>query len=421
MLSLYRRSRQQQQQQGKHCQVGAGLEEMKAGNSDTEKKTASSAGDAISRKNTAGMGVAVVSRMASGNLSENGDRVKDHVGTFGRFRARQRRNRNHAEHHRKWITAIAGATSGALGAVFVAPLDVVKARLQVQRQVPGVKPRYRGTFSSLATIAKEEGLHGMFRGLPPTMLGYVPSWSIYFTCYGWFKDLFLEAFGSENYMKSTVMAAVSGGAVSNLATNPFWVVRTRLQVQEHVLREPEYKSTRHAFQQIVRQEGFLALYKGLTASMLGLSHVAVQFPLYEWLKEISREDNEESNSLLSIIVASSISKVIATVLTYPHDVARSRLHVYKASVGEFRTLSERTGSGPSWLDRPGSQNSSPGVFRVIFDMVRKEGVHSLYQGLGTQVVRVTPACAITFTSYEVCVSLLERGFSIRTPTTSVSQ
>ena len=33
------------------------------------------------------------------------------------------------------------------------------------------------------------------------------------------------------------------------------------------------------------QEGFFALYKGLGATVLGLSHVAVQFPIYEKLKE----------------------------------------------------------------------------------------------------------------------------------------
>lgn len=35
---------------------------------------------------------------------------------------------------------------------------------------------------------------------------------------------------------------------------------------------------------IVKEEGFLALYKGLGASVIGLSHVAIYFPIYENLK-----------------------------------------------------------------------------------------------------------------------------------------
>ena len=38
------------------------------------------------------------------------------------------------------------------------------------------------------------------------------------------------------------------------------------------------------------------LYKGLTASFLGLSHVAVQFPLYEALKELFSDSSAAPSS-----------------------------------------------------------------------------------------------------------------------------
>jgi hypothetical protein len=79
-------------------------------------------------------------------------------------------------------SVLAGAASGLVSALFVAPLDVVKARRQIQSVAPGADgvPRYRGTLSSLQLIFELEGVRGLFRGLPPTLLGYVPSWSVYF-------------------------------------------------------------------------------------------------------------------------------------------------------------------------------------------------------------------------------------------------
>ena len=75
------------------------------------------------------------------------------------------------------------------------------------------------------------------------------------------------------------------GFICNIVTNPFWVIRTRLQVQYlHNQEKPIYRSIMHAFRKIYKHEGFLSLYKGLSVSMVGLSHVAIYFPIYEELK-----------------------------------------------------------------------------------------------------------------------------------------
>lgn len=80
-------------------------------------------------------------------------------------------------------SAVAGATSGIVCALVVAPFDVVKARKQVdERALQG------GTFQSLRLIRRREGLPGLFRGLPPTVLGYVPSYTVYFSSYNWLRE-----------------------------------------------------------------------------------------------------------------------------------------------------------------------------------------------------------------------------------------
>mmetsp|Transcript_18891 Transcript_18891/g.37123 ORF Transcript_18891/g.37123 Transcript_18891/m.37123 type:complete len:431 (-) Transcript_18891:605-1897(-) len=326
-----------------------------------------------------------------------------------------------------FASAMAGAGSGILGALAVAPFDVVKARMQVQgarrqhlvalaESAQGEKSRnaraelqgsvrhYTGTLNAFKQIFKQEGVPGLFRGLPSTIMGYVPSWSIYFSTYGYLKDRFLTLYGEEHAMLNTISSAVVAGATTNLCTNPFWVVRTRLQVQEHVNCKPEYNGTFHAFGKIYRTEGLQAFYKGLSASMLGLSHVAVQFPLYEYLKVkfgsssyVLERSNSNWSHVAVLIAASTLSKLVATTVTYPHDIARARLHVEVAM-----------GVEPTQASRRGLMRVH--VFRVIRNIIEKEGFLGLYQGLGTQILRTTPACAITFLSYELLFNYLQNGF-----------
>jgi len=87
--------------------------------------------------------------------------------------------------------SIAGAVAGGVSSVVTCPLDVVKTRLQNQGKVsldhrPGV-PFYHGTGSALKRIWLEEGIQGLYRGLGPTMYGYLPTWAIYFSAYDYFK------------------------------------------------------------------------------------------------------------------------------------------------------------------------------------------------------------------------------------------
>jgi solute carrier family 25 folate transporter 32 len=77
---------------------------------------------------------------------------------------------------------------------------------------------------------------------------------------------------------------MGAGAITNLCTNPIWVVKTRLQTQTLHNREPRYFGFFSSLCLVAKEEGIRGLYKGLAPSLLGLVHVGVQFPLYERLK-----------------------------------------------------------------------------------------------------------------------------------------
>lgn len=81
--------------------------------------------------------------------------------------------------------ALSGACAGILTSLITCPLDVVKTRLQAQinslqadRAGLGVPSGalYKGITSSLKRIWAEEGIRGLYRGLGPVMVGYLPTW-----------------------------------------------------------------------------------------------------------------------------------------------------------------------------------------------------------------------------------------------------
>uniref|UniRef100_A0A671LGI8 Mitochondrial uncoupling protein 2-like n=1 Tax=Sinocyclocheilus anshuiensis TaxID=1608454 RepID=A0A671LGI8_9TELE len=64
---------------------------------------------------------------------------------------------------------MAGCTTGAMAVAFAQPTDVVKVRFQAQvRQSDGLK-RYNGTMDAYRTIARDEGVRGLWKGCMPNI------------------------------------------------------------------------------------------------------------------------------------------------------------------------------------------------------------------------------------------------------------
>jgi solute carrier family 25 (mitochondrial folate transporter), member 32 len=89
------------------------------------------------------------------------------------------------------ISAFSGAVAGIASGIVTCPLDVIKTRLQAQgsfrRTLSGSRlPNahlYHGFRGTARTIWQQDGLRGMYRGLGPMLLGYLPTWAVYMSIY----------------------------------------------------------------------------------------------------------------------------------------------------------------------------------------------------------------------------------------------
>lgn len=85
-------------------------------------------------------------------------------------------------------TAVLGASSGALGATIVYPLNVLRTRLQTQGTAMH-PPTYTGIVDVATKTVRNEGVRGLYKGLTPNLLKVAPALSITWVCYENMKGL----------------------------------------------------------------------------------------------------------------------------------------------------------------------------------------------------------------------------------------
>jgi len=224
-------------------------------------------------------------------------------------------------------------------------------------------------------------------------VGYLPSWGIYFYVYKTLQKYIIPAPQiSERSDESATWAplpnllpaigsAVLAGACSTVVTNPVWMIKTRMMTQSNTTTW-RYTSVLDAACTIYRVEGPRAFYSGLSSALLGLPHVAIQFPLYERFKRMWAPQKQ----WYGILAASIGSKVVASTITYPHEVVRSRNQI-RSEGTKYR-----------------------GVLRTVRTLWIEEGWRAFYSGLTANVCRAIPSSAVTLLTFELVNASLTRTY-----------
>lgn len=279
----------------------------------------------------------------------------------------------------------------------IAPLDVVKIRLQLQthslsdplsyHRVNG--PVYKGTLSTLQAILRQEGITGLWKGNVPAELLYVCYGGIQFTTYRSVTQLQQKL---PYRLHPSVESAISGssaGAVATVATYPLDLLRTRFAAQGN---ERIYTSLITSIRDIARHEGPRGFFQGLTASVGQIvPYMGLFFASYESLRLVlaSLELPFGSGDATAGILAGTFSKTGV----FPLDLARKRLQVQ----GPTRTR---------YIHR--NIPEYRGVFHTLQTVIKKEGFRGMYRGLTVSLVKAAPASAVTMWTYERALQFLMR-------------
>jgi solute carrier family 25 thiamine pyrophosphate transporter 19 len=255
----------------------------------------------------------------------------------------------------------------------IAPLDVVKIRLQLQTHslsdplsqldLRG-SPIYKGTIPTIKRILREEGLTGLWKGNIPAELMYVSYGAIQFTTYRSVTLALQTAFG-ERWLPAAAesfIAGASAGAVATTATYPLDLLRTRFAAQG---TDRIYTSLSASIRDIAHSEGPRGFFQGLGAGVGQIiPYMGIFFSMYETLRlplstlELPLGSGDAT--------AGMMASVIAKTGVFPFDLIRKRLQVQGPTRSRYvhKNIPEYKG-----------------VFRTMRDIIKAEGTRGLYRGL----------------------------------------
>lgn len=292
---------------------------------------------------------------------------------------------------------LAGSVAGLISRFCVAPLDVVKIRLQLQTHSlsdplshpGGGGPIYKGILPTLRTITRQEGISGLWKGNIPAELLYVCYGGVQFASYRSISQLQATL---PYRLPSPIESFISGagaGAVATTATYPLDLLRTRFAAQG---TEKIYASLRSSIRDIARDEGPWGFFQGVGAANVQIvPYMGLFFASYEALRLQIGTVNLPFGS--GDATAGVLASIFAKTAVFPLDLVRKRLQVQGPTRSRYvhRNIPEYRG-----------------VVRTLQMILRKEGARGAYRGLTVSLLKAAPASAVTMWTYERVLHFLMR-------------
>ena len=114
------------------------------------------------------------------------------------------------------------------------------------------------------------------------------------------------------YLNKIICAYIFATAASTL-TNPLFVIKVRLQSQQHHVKLQNETILKTA-KSIYLSNGVMGYFKGLSTTLLNNTKLSIQFPLYDYI----------NNTTDNVVVSSLLSKTIVNTVFYPFDLIRTK-------------------------------------------------------------------------------------------------
>ncbi|XP_066106086.1 solute carrier family 25 member 43 isoform X2 [Saccopteryx bilineata] len=245
--------------------------------------------------------------------------------------------------------------AGTLSLSLTAPLELATVLAQVGAG------RGRGPWAAGLGVWRAEGPRALWKGNAVACLRLFPSSAVQLAAYRKFVILFMDDLGRISQW-SAIMAGSLAGMVSTIVTYPTDLIKTRLIVQN--MLQPSYRGIFHAFSTVYQQEGFLALYRGVSLTVLGaFPFSAGSLLVYMNLEKIWNGPRDRF-SLLQNFANICLAAAVTQTLSFPFDTVKRKMQIvpyFGVMFGTFEFCKRICLYQNGYIVSPLSYKLTPGV------------------------------------------------------------
>nr|KAF6311197.1 solute carrier family 25 member 20 [Myotis myotis] len=243
---------------------------------------------------------------------------------------------------------------------------------------------YSGTFDCFRKTLMREGVRGLYRGMAAPIIGVTPMFAVCFFGFGLGKKLQQKHPEDVLSYPQLFAAGMLSGVFTTGIMTPGERIKCLLQIQASS-GETKYNGALDCAKKVYQESGIRGIYKGTVLTLMrDVPASGMYFMTYEWLKNILTPEGKSVSELSvpRILAAGGVAGIFNWVVAIPPDVLKSRFQT--APPGKY-----------------------PNGFRdVLRELVRNEGVASLYKGFTAVMIRAFPANAACFLGFEVAMKFL---------------
>lgn len=315
--------------------------------------------------------------------------------------------------------AFAGGLASAVAKTACYPLDLIITRLQVQKQL-----RSKGEADSAARDADKEytslvdaaqkiyktegGLKAFYSGVPTEVSKGILDSFLFFLSYSWLRQYEQKRLGVKHLsVGKELVVGVAAGSFGKFFTTPIQNIVTRQQTAALVgARDPNSNGKSSVLdigRQIHNERGIAGFWAGYSESVVLTINPAITFAVDNILTRLLPKARRDNPSPQVTFLIAALSKAIATTLTYPAMLAKSRAQVGARASGD----EDNYGTGSAEILEKPSLNATPerrrvkralqsaivpfkaqyGILLALRKIYREEGLSGLYSGLEGEVLK----------------------------------
>jgi len=278
------------------------------------------------------------------------------------------------------IDFLMGGVSAAVSKTAAAPIERVKLLIQNQDEMlksGRLAEPYKGIGDCFSRVIKEEGFVSLWRGNMANVIRYFPTQALNFAFKDYFKRMFNFNKDRDGYWKWFGGNLASGGAAG--ACSLFFVysldyARTRLANDNKSAKkggQRQFNGLVDVYRKTLATDGVQGLYRGFNISCVGIIvYRGLYFGMYDSLKPVLLTGNMKDSFFASFLLGWGIT-IGAGLASYPIDTIRRRMMMTSGEAVKYTSS-----------------------YQAGVEIVKKEGVKSLFKGAGANILRAIAGAGV---------------------------